>query len=160
MCGIAGYWHRSPQFSQAQSHGIVTAMTDALVQRGPDSSGIWIDPDAGIALGHRRLAILDLSPEGAQPMRSPQGRYAIVFNGEIYNFGVLRSELSQLGHQFRGHSDTEVMLAAITEWGVAAAVGRFIGMFAFALWDIQERVLHLCRDRLGEKPLYYGWIGN
>jgi asparagine synthase (glutamine-hydrolysing) len=160
MCGIAGYWHRSPQFSQAQSHGIVTAMTDALVQRGPDSSGIWIDPDAGIALGHRRLAILDLSPEGAQPMRSPQGRYAIVFNGEIYNFGVLRSELSQLGHQFRGHSDTEVMLAAITEWGVAAAVGRFIGMFAFALWDIQERVLHLCRDRLGEKPLYYGWIGE
>lgn len=160
MCGIAGYWHRSPQFSQAQSHGIVTAMTDALVQRGPDSSGIWIDPDAGIALGHRRLAILDLSPEGAQPMLSPQGRYAVVFNGEIYNFGVLRSELSQLGYQFRGHSDTEVMLAAITEWGVAAAVGRFIGMFAFALWDVQERVLHLCRDRLGEKPLYYGWIGE
>jgi asparagine synthase (glutamine-hydrolysing) len=160
MCGIAGYWHRSPQFSQEQSHGIVTAMTDALVRRGPDSSGIWIDPDAGIALGHRRLAILDLSPEGAQPMLSPQGRYAIVFNGEIYNFGVLRSELSQLGHQFRGHSDTEVMLAAITEWGVTAAVGKFIGMFAFALWDIQERVLHLCRDRLGEKPLYYGWVGD
>lgn len=160
MCGIAGYWHHASQFSYEQSHGIITAMTDALVQRGPDSSGVWVDPAAGIALGHRRLAILDLSPEGAQPMLSPQGRYAIVFNGEIYNFGTLRSELSQLGHQFRGHSDTEVMLAAITEWGVTAAVGRFIGMFAFALWDIEAQVLHLCRDRMGEKPLYYGWVGD
>jgi asparagine synthase (glutamine-hydrolysing) len=160
MCGIAGYWHRGSQISQEQSHGIVTAMTDALVLRGPDSSGVWIDPAAGIALGHRRLAILDLSPGGAQPMLSQQGRYAMVFNGEIYNFGVLRSELSEFGHQFNGHSDTEVMLAAISEWGLTAAVGRFIGMFAFALWDIQEQVLHLCRDRLGEKPLYYGWVGD
>ncbi|WP_310427140.1 asparagine synthase (glutamine-hydrolyzing) [Chamaesiphon sp. VAR_48_metabat_135_sub] len=160
MCGIAGYWHRASKFSQEQSDGIITAMTDALVLRGPDSSGIWVDPNAGIALGHRRLAILDLSPEGAQPMLSRSGRYAIVFNGEIYNFGVLRAELNELGHEFRGHSDTEVMLAAITEWGVTAAVKRFIGMFAFALWDIQEQVLHLGRDRLGEKPLYYGWVGD
>jgi asparagine synthase (glutamine-hydrolysing) len=160
MCGIAGYWHLTSKFSQEQSDGIITAMTDALVLRGPDSSGIWVDPEAGIALGHRRLAILDLSPEGAQPMLSRSGRYAIVFNGEIYNFGVLRAELNELGHEFRGHSDTEVMLAAITEWGVTAAVGRFIGMFAFALWDIQEQVLHLGRDRLGEKPLYYGWVGD
>jgi asparagine synthase (glutamine-hydrolysing) len=160
MCGIAGYWHRASKFSQEQSDGIVTAMTDALVLRGPDSSGIWVDAAAGIGLGHRRLAILDLSPEGAQPMLSRSGRYSIVFNGEVYNFGVLRAELSQLGHEFRGHSDTEVMLAAITQWGVTAAVKRFIGMFAFALWDIQEQVLHLCRDRLGEKPLYYGWVGD
>jgi asparagine synthase (glutamine-hydrolysing) len=160
MCGIAGYWDRTAQLSQEQSHGIVTAMTDTLVQRGPDSSGIWVDLAAGIGLGHRRLAIVDLSSAGAQPMLSAQGRYAIVFNGEIYNFEELKSKLSQLGHEFRGHSDTEVMLAAITEWGVTAAVSRFIGMFAFALWDIQERVLHLCRDRLGEKPLYYGWVGD
>jgi asparagine synthase (glutamine-hydrolysing) len=160
MCGIAGYWHLDLQVDRAQSQGIVTAMTDTLVRRGPDSQGTWIDPAVGIGLGHRRLAILDLSPQGAQPMISHDGRYAIVFNGEIYNFGVLRSELDRSGYQFGGHSDTEVMLAAIVEWGVAAAVKRFVGMFAFALWDMQERVLHLGRDRMGEKPLYYGWVGN
>jgi asparagine synthase (glutamine-hydrolysing) len=160
MCGIAGYWHLDLQVNRAQSQGIVTAMTDTLVRRGPDSQGTWIDPAVGIGLGHRRLAILDLSPSGAQPMISHDGRYAIVFNGEIYNFEVLRSELNRAGHQFCGHSDTEVMLAAIVEWGVAAAVKRFVGMFAFALWDMQERVLHLGRDRMGEKPLYYGWVGN
>jgi asparagine synthase (glutamine-hydrolysing) len=160
MCGIAGYWDRSNQTSPETSQAIVTAMTDTLFQRGPDSSGVWLDPAAGVALGHRRLAILDLSPEGAQPMLSADGRYLIVFNGEIYNFGVLRSTLIELGYHFRGHSDTEVMLAAITEWGLTAAVQKFIGMFAFALWDTQARVLHLCRDRAGEKPLYYGWVGN
>ena len=160
MCGIAGYWHRVSQLSQNQSYGVITAMTDALVQRGPDSSGVWLDPALDIGLGHRRLAILDLSPEGAQPMLSHQGRYVMVFNGEIYNFGELRSTLSQLGHQFRGHSDTEVMLAAVTEWGVTAAVSRFVGMFAFAIWDTEARVLHLGRDRIGEKPLYYGWVGE
>jgi asparagine synthase (glutamine-hydrolysing) len=160
MCGIAGYWYRVPQLSQEQSYGVITAMTDALVQRGPDSSGVWLDPDLGIALGHRRLAILDLSPEGAQPMLSQPGRYVMVFNGEIYNFGELRSRLSQLGHQFRGHSDTEVMLAAFMEWGVTAAVSRFVGMFAVAVWDTEARVLHLGRDRMGEKPLYYGWVGE
>lgn len=160
MCGMAGYWHRSSQYSQEQSQGILTAMTDSLVLRGPDSHGIWIDLATGIGLGHRRLAILDRSPEGAQPMLSKSGRYAMVFNGEIYNFEVLRSALDRLGHQFRGHSDTEVMLAAFTEWGVTIAVQKFIGMFAFALWDRQECVLHLCRDRLGEKPLYYGWMGD
>ncbi len=160
MCGIAGYWDRSNQSSPAESQRIVTAMTDTLITRGPDSSGIWLDPAAGVALGHRRLAILDLSPEGAQPMLSTDGRYAIVFNGEIYNFAVLRTELSQQGYQFRGHSDTEVMLAAVTEWGLTVALQKFVGMFAFALWDTQERVLHLCRDRAGEKPLYYGWVGD
>jgi asparagine synthase (glutamine-hydrolysing) len=160
MCGIAGYWDRSNQTSPEVSQAIVTAMTDTLFQRGPDSSGVWLDPAAGVALGHRRLAILDLSPEGAQPMLSADGRYLIVFNGEIYNFEGLRSTLIELGYHFRGHSDTEVMLAAITEWGLTAAVQKFIGMFAFALWDTQARVLHLCRDRAGEKPLYYGWVGN
>ncbi len=160
MCGIAGYWNLSNQFSQADSQGIVTAMTDTLVSRGPDSSGVWLDRSAGVALGHRRLAILDLSPEGAQPMLSPDARYAIVFNGEIYNFAELRSDLNQQGYQFRGHSDTEVMLAAFMEWGLTAAVQKFIGMFAFALWDAQEHRLHLCRDRAGEKPLYYGWFGD
>jgi asparagine synthase (glutamine-hydrolysing) len=160
MCGIAGYWERGNQVSLAAGQGVITAMTEAIVQRGPDSSGVWLDADAGIGLGHRRLAILDLSPEGAQPMLSTDQRYAMVFNGEIYNFAVLRAELIDRGYHFRGHSDTEVMLAAFTEWGLTAAVEKFVGMFAFALWDSQERVLHLCRDRAGEKPLYYGWIGD
>ena len=160
MCGIAGYWDLSNQLSQTQSQGIVTAMTDAIVKRGPDSSGVWLDGSAGVALGHRRLAILDLSPGGAQPMLSADSRYAIVFNGEIYNFGVLRARLLDRGYQFRGHSDTEVMLAAISEWGLTGALQEFIGMFAFALWDTQTQQLHLCRDRLGEKPLYYGWVGD
>ena len=160
MCGIAGYWDLSNQFSQGESQDIVTAMTDAIVKRGPDSSGIWLDPTTGVALGHRRLAILDLSPGGAQPMHSADGRYKIVFNGEIYNFGELRTILLDRGHQFHGHSDTEVMLAAMIEWGLTGALQQFIGMFAFALWDTQEQQLHLCRDRLGEKPLYYGWVGE
>jgi asparagine synthase (glutamine-hydrolysing) len=160
MCGIAGYWDLSNQFSQTESRGMITAMTDTLTQRGPDSSGVWLDHSVGVALGHRRLAILDLSPEGAQPMLSSDGRYAIVFNGEIYNFAELRSTLTERGYRFRGHSDTEVMLAAFAEWGLTTAVQKFIGMFAFALWDCQERTLHLCRDRAGEKPLYYGWVGD
>ncbi len=158
MCGIAGYWDRRHQFSLGEE--TISAMTEAIVQRGPDSSGIWLDADAGIGLGHRRLAILDLSPEGAQPMLSADRRYTLVFNGEIYNFAVLRAELRDRGYHFRGHSDTEVMLAAFAEWGLTAAVQKFVGMFAFALWDSHEHVLHLCRDRAGEKPLYYGWIGD
>jgi len=135
-------------------------MTDAILLRGPDDSGAWVDADSGIALGHRRLSILDLSPLGHQPMISADGRYVIVFNGEIYNFRQLRDELEPLGHAWRGHSDTEIMLAAFTQWGVPEATRRFNGMFAFALWDKQDRVLHLGRDRLGEKPLYYGWLGE
>ncbi len=159
MCGITGFW-------QSQHHRtdplqlIAQRMSDKLLHRGPDDGGIWVDETAGIALGHRRLAVVDLSPEGHQPMLSADGRYVIVFNGEIYNFLELRRQLEQLGHRFRGHCDTSVMLASFSQWGLDAALKRFIGMFAFALWDRQERILHLGRDRMGEKPLYYGWMGN
>lgn len=160
MCGITGFWDTSRQKSALEMQAIAQKMSDALLHRGPDDGGAWVDAAAGIALGHRRLAIVDLSPQGHQPMMSANGRYIIVFNGEIYNFLDLRRELERLGHRFRGGSDTEVMLAAFTEWGLQQAVQQFNGMFAFALWDCQERVLHLCRDRLGEKPLYYGWMGK
>lgn len=160
MCGITGFWDTSRQLSPDKMQAIVRQMSDRLRHRGPDDSGDWLDVNVGIALGHRRLSIVDLSPEGHQPMVSAEGRYAIAFNGEIYNFRELRRELECLGHRFRGHSDTEVMLASITEWGLDRAIKRFNGMFAFALWDRKEQILHLGRDRLGEKPLYYGWMGQ
>ena len=162
MCGISGFidFNLSRNAGESELQATVLRMADTMRHRGPDDGGAWADAIAGIALGHRRLAIIDLSPEGHQPMRSPCGRFCVVFNGEIYNFGDLRQRLERMGHTFRGHSDTEVILAAISQWGVEAAVKRFVGMFAFALWDRKERVLSLVRDRLGEKPLYYGWVGN
>ncbi|MBL9114526.1 MAG: asparagine synthase (glutamine-hydrolyzing) [Verrucomicrobiaceae bacterium] len=160
MCGIAGFFTIPRSRSDDEMRQITTRMTDAMVHRGPDDAGVWTDADTGIALGHRRLSILDLSPLGHQPMQSADGRFMIVFNGEIYNFQDLRAELEPHGHTWRGHSDTEIMLAAFTQWGVLEATKKFNGMFAFALWDRQERVLHLGRDRLGEKPLYYGWVGD
>lgn len=160
MCGLAGFLDLSGRLGNDELHTTVLRMANTLHHRGPDDAGTWVDGDAGLALGHRRLAIVDLSSQGHQPMWSACGRFVIVFNGEIYNFGTLRRDLEQLGHCFRGHSDTEVMLAAISQWGLGAALARFNGMFAFALWDRHERVLHLGRDRLGEKPLYYGWMAK
>ncbi len=160
MCGITGFWDISRQISTDYLPIIVQKMSKSLIHRGPDDGGSWVDEEVGIALGHRRLSIVDLSPEGHQPMISADGRYIIVFNGEIYNFPELRKQLQSLGYNFRGHSDTEIMLASFCEWGVLEATKRFNGMFAFALWDRQERVLHLGRDRIGEKPLYYGWCGH
>src|SRR5438094_6537927 len=157
MCGISAFFDPSKRWSAGELESQALRMAAALRHRGPDDQGVWVDPDAGLALSHRRLAILDLSAEGHQPMFSADGRFVIVFNGEIYNFVELRQELEPFGHRFRGHSDTEMMLAAILQWGLLAALKRFVGMFAFALWDRQERTLHLARDRMGEKPLYYGW---
>ncbi len=158
MCGIAGLL--SDKTRDHSLGEIIDRMTAALVHRGPDAEGRWADAQAGIALGHRRLAILDLSEAGHQPMVSPDGRYVISYNGEVYNFRSLRKELEQASCRlnFRGGSDTEVVLAAIATWGVTNAVKRFVGMFAFAVWDRHEHVLHLVRDRMGEKPLYYGWL--
>jgi asparagine synthase (glutamine-hydrolysing) len=160
MCGITGFWETSRQLSTDKLRYIVQQMSNTLIHRGPDDGGHWQDAESGIALGHRRLAIVDLSPLGHQPMESRDGRYVIVFNGEIYNFLELRRQLQSLGHKFRSHCDTEVMLASFSQWGLEEAIKRFNGMFTFALWDQKERVLHLGRDRLGEKPLYYGFLGQ
>jgi asparagine synthase (glutamine-hydrolysing) len=160
MCGIAGFLDARNALTEADSVRLCARMADALVHRGPDAGGAWVDPGQGIALGHRRLSIIDLSSSGAQPMTSSSGRFVISFNGEVYNFARLRDDLENHGHTFRGHSDTEVMLTAIEHWGVERALERFEGMFAFALWDRQSARLTLARDRVGKKPLYYGWCGN
>jgi asparagine synthase (glutamine-hydrolysing) len=155
MCGIAGFWQNKRQAEIPAE--ILLRMGTALKHRGPDDSGVFYDDSTGIGLVHRRLSILDLSPAGHQPMASHSGRYVIIFNGEIYNFEEIRSELGP-DHAWRGHSDTEVMLEAFERWDVEGAVQRFVGMFAFALWDRKEQKLYLVRDRLGIKPLYYGWV--
>lgn len=158
MCGIVGFLQPTPVSPTRE--GVLKAMTHSLAHRGPDDHGLWFDPKAGVGLGHRRLAILDLSAQGHQPMCSKSGRYYLTYNGEVYNHRALRRELEACGVAFTGHSDTEVLLAALETWGVEQAVKRCNGMFAFALWDRQERALHLVRDRLGIKPLYYGRAGD
>jgi asparagine synthase (glutamine-hydrolysing) len=160
MCGLTGILDLSRQETHEQLEASIHKMTETVQHRGPDASGVWLDPAAGIALGHRRLAIQDLSPNGHQPMASTDGRFVLVYNGEVYNFRQLQVELEGFGCRFRGHSDTEVILAACSHWGVAEAVTRMIGMFAFALWDKRERQLTLVRDRLGIKPLYWGRQGQ
>ncbi len=153
MCGIAGIF--GPPVSKEELSADIRGMITPLAHRGPDGEGVWVDAEVGIGLAHRRLAIIDLSTEGAQPMVSACGRYVLVFNGEIYNFLELRDRLVPLGAVFRGQSDTEVMLAAFSVWGVRKALPQFYGMFAFALWDRSERKLCLGRDRLGKKPFYF-----
>lgn len=160
MCGIAGILATGDRAAVSPLE-TVRLMTAAMPHRGPDDDGHWSDDTAGIALGHRRLAIIDLSPTGRQPMSSADGRWMIAFNGEIYNFPELRRELTgAAARAWRGTSDTEVLLAAVSQWGLDDTLGRLVGMFAFALWDGRERCLHLVRDRMGEKPLYYGWQGS
>lgn len=160
MCGIAGFFRPAGLSAEAQS--ALGRMSATLSHRGPDDSGIWTDAAAGVALSHRRLSVLDLSPAGHQPMSSGSGRYVIVFNGEIYNHPELRKQLEQSAAppRWRGHSDTEILLSGLDLWGVEATLKMTVGMFAFALWDRHTRTLTLARDRVGEKPLYYGWQGD
>ena len=154
MCGIAGFLSPGGFVAGREQHDLAR-MAAAIDYRGPDDQGFWSDAAAGVAFCHRRLSIIDLSPLGHQPMASPGGRFIITFNGEIYNYNALREELRARGHSFRSSSDTEVLLAAMEEWGVEGAVSRARGMFAFGVWDRDARALYLARDRFGEKPLYY-----
>ena len=162
MCGITGFITAGNYFTSVEMERFLVAMSNAIVHRGPDHGGLWSDAEEGVWLGHRRLAIVDLSPSGHQPMQSPSGRYMITFNGEIYNHLLLRQMLKTAGQSpsWRGHSDTETLLVGFDTWGVKKTVAKLIGMFAFAVWDRQNKTLTLGRDRLGEKPLYYGWQGR
>jgi asparagine synthase (glutamine-hydrolysing) len=158
VCGIAGFLSTSEVSFDRQQ--VLRSMTDQVAHRGPDDVGYWIDPRGTVALGHRRLAIVDLSSGGHQPMESPSGRFQIVLNGELYNYKEIKAELMAKGIAFRSDSDTEVVLAAFDVWGIERAVTHFVGMFAFAVWDGQLRALHLVRDRIGEKPLYFARLGS
>ena len=163
MCGIVGFFDPARHRNQEELLALTQGMLRPLNHRGPDDNGVWVDAEAGIALGHKRLSIIDLSIAGHQPMVSTTGRYILTYNGEIYNFSEIRQKLELekgTASVFRGHSDTEVMLVAFEQWGIQSALRSFNGMFAFALWDREKRLLHLGRDRLGEKPLYYGWSNN
>jgi asparagine synthase (glutamine-hydrolysing) len=160
MCGISGFIDNSKSLGDESLHNVSRKMSDTLQNRGPNDSGSWVDSKYGIALSHRRLSILDVSSAGHQPMESKSGRYVIVYNGEIYNYRILRHELEKSGYLFKGHSDTEVLLAAVEVWGLDEALNKFTGMFSFALWDKKYKQLHLARDRIGEKPLYYGVFGE
>jgi len=162
MCGLTGFIDLGNSRSRDQFQREVEAMCAAISHRGPDDAGAFLDVNAGVALGFRRLSIIDLSPAGHQPMTSASGRYTIVFNGEVYNYERVRADLDREGFRpaWRGHSDTEVILAAIEAWGLESAVTKFVGMFAFALWDRKTRTISLVRDRVGVKPMYYGWAGD
>lgn len=158
MCGIAGFLAGSAFHSGEGASAIAQRMANAIAHRGPDDSGVWVDEGAKVALGHRRLSVIDLSSAGHQPMQSASGRFVIAFNGEIYNHLALRSDVAE--YPWRGHSDTETLLACIEQWGLERSIVKAVGMFALALWDRESRRLSLVRDRVGEKPLYYGWQGD
>jgi len=160
MCGIAGFVNPKRQFSPETMRAAASQMAARLNHRGPDDRGVWIDADSGVALGHTRLAVIDLGPAGAQPMVSACGRFVLAYNGEIYNAPELRAELEDAGRTFRGHSDTEVMVEGFAAWGVRATVERLTGMFAFVAWDRKTRTASLGRDRLGIKPLYWGRVND
>ena len=159
MCGIAGFIDGRSGYSAEALARTAEAMATTLRHRGPDDAGVWTDPVAGVALAHRRLSIVDLSPAGHQPMVSSCGRLVLSYNGEIYNHAELRAELAASGRTFRGHSDTEVLVEACAAWGVEATLRRLIGMFAFAVWDRAARTMTLARDRIGLKPLFWGQFG-
>lgn len=158
MCGITGFWDFKRSF--AVSDKLATSMAETIKSRGPDSYGTWLENEQGLALAHRRLAIVDLSPAGHQPMVSQSGRYVMVYNGEVFNGAEIKQALSPHPIQYKGHSDTEIMLAAFDTWGIEAATKQFIGMFAFAVWDKNTQTLILARDRVGIKPLYYGFMNG
>ena len=158
MCGFGGFI--SPSLSLEKGRDVLARMGNTLKMRGPDEEGLWLSEDGGVGLVHRRLVVIAPGPSGRQPMISLSGRYVIIFNGEIYNHDAVRAELTDVGVVFRGHSDTEVLLAALEHWGAERTLKRCIGMFAFALWDRERRKLLLARDRFGEKPLYFGWQGK
>ena len=160
MCGFAGFLSAQPGGCE-ELEAVATCMANAIAHRGPDDAGAWADAQAGIVLGHRRLSIIDLSPAGHQPMASGCGRFVLAFNGEIYNHLGMRAELEEKGDSpWRGHSDTETLLAGFKAWGIQGTLERSVGMFAMAIWDRQTNILTLARDRIGEKPLYYGWQGS
>jgi asparagine synthase (glutamine-hydrolysing) len=161
MCGFVGFLTSNVDSTKGLE-AIVTCMANTIAHRGPDDTGAWVDSQVGVALGFRRLSVIELSPAGHQPMTSSSGRYVIAFNGEIYNHQELRSELHNVGAAppWRGHSDTETLLAGFEHWGIEVMLSKTVGMFAIALWDVQQRTLYLARDRFGEKPLFYGWVGS
>jgi asparagine synthase (glutamine-hydrolysing) len=160
VCGIAGLFDPMRAGEVDALGRQVVDMTETLTHRGPDADGFWFDPAAHVFFGHRRLSVVELGPEGAQPMHSPDGRWVVIYNGELYNHGQLRARLAGEGMAFRGGSDTEVLVAAVQQWGLDAALEACEGMFAMAVWDRHRRQMHLVRDRFGEKPLYYGWVGG
>ncbi len=160
MCGIVGFFDLAKRYSADRSLEIMKVMSEKLFNRGPDDSGTWIDSMDHVTLGHRRLSVIDLSPQGRQPMLSSTGRYVIVYNGEIYNYQKIRLEQEANGYSFSGSSDTDVLLNTIEQTGLFETLSRLVGMFAFGLWDREQKKLHLVRDRIGIKPLYYGWAGK
>ena len=160
MCGFVGILSNN-SYSREYHSDNINRMLVQIEHRGPDSSGLWADKKTGISFGHRRLSIIDLSEHGAQPMESKSNRYVITYNGEIYNFKEIKKELDNIeNNKWEGGSDTEVILAAIDYWGIEKALTKFNGMFAFALWDKQEHLLHLARDRIGIKPLYWSLLDS